>query len=75
MEYYIGDIVKMRKSHPCGNDIWEITRIGIDFRLKCQKCSHSVMLSRQRFEKQVKAVVSRGDPELTAAMRPKFDRE
>ncbi|MCL2497299.1 MAG: DUF951 domain-containing protein [Symbiobacteriaceae bacterium] len=73
MEYYIGDIVKMRKSHPCGNDLWEITRVGLDFRIRCQKCAHSVMLPRQQFARQVKAVISRGDPELTAAVRPHFD--
>jgi len=73
MEYLIGDVVQMRKIHPCGGNIWVITRLGMDFRLRCQKCGHSVMLSRQKFEKQVKQVISRGDPELTAAMRPRFD--
>jgi len=73
MEYYLGDIVKLRKAHPCGGDRWEVTRIGLDFRIRCCKCAHSVMLPRQRFEKQVKEVLSRGDPALTAALRPKFD--
>ena len=75
MEYYLGDVVKMRKAHPCGNDLWEVTRVGIDFRIRCQKCNHSVMLTRQRFEKQVKSIISRGDPELTEAQRPKFDQK
>lgn len=38
MEYNIGDIVKTKKTHPCGNNQWEITRIGVDFKLKCQGC-------------------------------------
>lgn len=75
MEFYLGDIVRMRKTHPCGGDTWEVTRIGLDFRLRCQTCGHSIMLPRQKFEKQVKAILTRGDPELTAAMRPKFDSE
>ena len=75
MDYLLGDIVKMRKTHPCGGDLWEITRVGLDFRIRCQTCSHSVMLPRQRFEKQVKAIISRGDPERTAAERPKFDTQ
>ena len=75
MEFYIGDIVQTKKPHPCGGDLWEITRIGLDFRMRCQKCAHSVMLPRQRFVKQVKKVITRGDPELTAAQRPRFDSE
>ncbi len=38
MQYQIGDIVRTKKPHPCGNKLWEITRIGVDFKLKCQKC-------------------------------------
>jgi len=73
LEYYIGDVVRLRKTHPCGGDLWEVTRVGLDFRIRCLQCTHSVMLPRQRFEKQVKSVISRGDLELTAAQRPKFD--
>ena len=75
MEFLLGDIVQMRKTHPCGGNLWEITRLGMDIRLRCQTCGHSVMLSRQKCEKQVKQVVRRGDPERTAAMRPRFDRD
>ena len=75
MEYYIGDVVRMRKKHPCGSDLWIITRVGLDYRIRCQKCAHSVLLPRQRFVKQVKEVVSRGDPELTKALRPRFSSE
>ena len=38
MEYNVGDIVKTKKQHPCGSKLWEITRIGVDFKLKCQGC-------------------------------------
>ena len=57
VRYNIGDIVKMKKGHPCGSDTWEITRTGIDFRIKCQGCGRQVMLARPNFEKSVKAVV------------------
>ncbi|RJQ32515.1 MAG: DUF951 domain-containing protein [Peptococcaceae bacterium] len=56
-KYQIGDTVKMRKPHPCGGDFWEIMRTGVDFRVKCLKCGRVTMLSRQKFEKTVKAVV------------------
>ena len=48
MEYNIGDIVKTRKPHPCGSQIWEITRIGVDFKLKCTGCEHIIILPREK---------------------------
>lgn len=56
MEYNIGDKVKTKKLHPCGSNIWEITRIGVDFKLKCDKCGHIVMMPR---EKALKAIVKK----------------
>lgn len=56
-QYCIGDIVKMKKKHPCGSDLWEITRIGIDFGLKCQKCGRRILIPRPKFEKGVKQVI------------------
>lgn len=53
MEYNIGDIVRTKKPHPCGSNLWEVTRIGVDFKLKCQKCEHVVVLPR---EKALKAI-------------------
>ncbi len=54
MEYHVGDIVKLKKKHPCGNFEWEILRVGADFRLKCQGCGHQVMLPRTLVEKNTK---------------------
>ncbi|MDL2281233.1 DUF951 domain-containing protein [Selenomonadales bacterium OttesenSCG-928-I06] len=56
--YKVGDIVKMKKPHPCGEYNWLILRTGIDFRLKCLKCERLVMIPRPKFEKGVKSVVS-----------------
>ena len=58
--YYLGDIVKMRKKHPCGNDEWEVLRTGMDFRIKCLKCGRQVWLDRPSFEKGVKKIIRRG---------------
>ena len=41
MEYKVGDIVRTKKQHPCGSKLWEITRVGVDFKLKCQGCGHT----------------------------------
>lgn len=53
MEYNIGDIVKTKKPHPCGNKEWEITRIGVDFKLKCVKCEHVIMIPREKALKMI----------------------
>ena len=56
-QYRIGDIVQMKKAHPCGSDRWEILRVGMDFRIKYQGCGRLVLLSRRDFEKRVKKVL------------------
>ena len=58
--YYIGDIVKMRKKHPCGSEEWEVLRTGADFRIKCLGCERQVWLDRPSFEKSVKKIMKRG---------------
>ena len=58
MRFNIGDRVRMKKSHPCGSNEWEILRVGMDFRIKCADCGHLVMLRRAKFEKSVKAIIS-----------------
>lgn len=58
VRYEVGDVVKMKKSHPCGSDRWEITRTGIDFGLKCIGCGRYVLVPRPKFEKSVKEIVA-----------------
>lgn len=62
VKYQVGDVVKMRKTHPCGGDLWEVMRTGVDFRIKCIKCGRVVMLPRPKFEKSVKIVISQAIP-------------
>ena len=57
VKYNVGDVVKMRKQHPCGTDEWEVMRTGVDFRIKCNGCGRVVMLPRPKFEKSVKKIV------------------
>ena len=47
----------MKKKHPCGNDIFTVTRIGMDFKLKCDGCSHEVMVPRSKAEKAIKKII------------------
>ena len=56
MDYNVGDVVKTKKAHPCGGKEWEITRVGVDFKLKCLGCEHVVILPR---EKALKAIIGK----------------
>lgn len=60
-KFLIGDIVEMKKQHPCGSKEWEVTRVGADFKIKCLGCNHQVMLPRTKFEKSVKKVIKSAD--------------
>ncbi len=57
-EFNVGDVVELKKQHPCGSKHWEITRTGMDFRIKCSGCGHQVMLPRPKFEKSVKKILT-----------------
>jgi len=59
MKFYVGDVVMLRKPHPCGTNRWEVLRTGMDFRIRCLGCGHWVMLPRRRFERAVKRILQR----------------
>ena len=64
MLLYVGDLVKMRKAHPCGNDLWRVTFVGADIKMRCEKCQRIVMLERPVFEKRMKKLIeSAGEAE------------
>jgi len=52
--YEVGDIVELKKKHPCGCAEWKILRVGADFKLKCNGCGHEMMVSRTMVEKNTK---------------------
>lgn len=53
-QYEVGDVVRLKKPHPCGSYEWKILRVGMDFRLKCQGCGHMIMVPRKTVEKSTK---------------------
>ena len=55
--YDVGDIVKLKKPHPCGCNEFLVTRIGMDFKIKCTKCSHEVMVPRKNVEKSIRKII------------------
>jgi len=57
MDIQVGDVLKLKKAHPCGSREWEVLRIGADFRLKCLGCGHQIMTPRRQVEKNVKEIL------------------
>ena len=63
----LGDVIRTRKAHPCGNNEWTVVRTGADIRIRCNRCGRLVMMDRDTFLKRRKDIVSRGDcPDTTA---------
>ncbi|MBT2638712.1 MULTISPECIES: DUF951 domain-containing protein [unclassified Bacillus (in: firmicutes)] len=58
-EFQLNDVVEMKKPHPCGTNKWKIIRLGMDFRIKCVGCEHSVLIPRKEFTRKVKKVLSK----------------
>lgn len=63
-EIGLGDIVRMRKAHPCGSSEWEVVRLGADIGLRCIQCGRRVLLPRGQFVRKVKAVVRRREADV-----------
>ncbi len=57
-EYTVGTKVMMKKSHPCGSNCWEITRVGADIKIKCTNCQRAVLIPRIEFNRKLKKIIS-----------------
>ncbi|WP_102026171.1 DUF951 domain-containing protein [Salirhabdus sp. Marseille-P4669] len=62
-QFGLNDVVEMKKPHPCGENQWRIIRMGMDIRIKCEGCKHSVLIPRKQFEKKMKKVLIRNEEE------------
>ena len=60
MNIQVGDVLQMKKTHPCGGREWLVLRVGMDFRLRCQTCGREVMIPRSKAEKSVKKILPQG---------------
>jgi hypothetical protein len=70
LELLLGDVVRLRKRHPCGGHDWLIDRLGADIGLRCQTCGRHVLLERRVVESRLVEFVRRGDPAISAAVAP-----
>ena len=59
LELRIGDVLRLKKTHPCGNNLWEVARLGADIGIRCQKCNRYVLLQRSYLERRVREVLRR----------------
>ena len=66
LEIRLGDVVRLRKMHPCGSFEWVVVRLGADIGIRCLKCNRRVLLERSVFRKRLKAFVTRGEEETPA---------
>ena len=57
MDFEVGQVIKLKKGHPCGGNSWEILRVGMDFKLKCTNCGHMVMVTRKLVEKNFRELL------------------
>lgn len=56
VDIQLNDVIKLKKTHPCGSSMWQVLRVGADFRLKCMGCGHQIMIARRQLEKSVKEI-------------------
>ena len=66
----LGDVIRLRKAHPCGSRDWLVDRLGADIGLRCRGCGRHVLLERRDLEARLTVFVSRGDPAVSAAVGP-----
>ena len=70
LSLFLGDVVRLRRTHPCGGNTWIVDRLGADIGLRCQTCGRHVLLERRAIERRLTEFISRGDPAMTAAIDP-----
>src|SRR4051812_35948945 len=68
---YLGDVVRLRRPHPCGGDTWLVDRLGADIGLRCRTGERHIPVERRTVERRLASFVPRGDPTLSAAAAPR----
>ncbi len=62
--YKLNDLVEMKKNHACGTNKWQVTRMGVDIKIKCVNCGREIMMDRLEFEKKLKKVLGGQDEQV-----------
>ena len=61
LDVRVGDVLEMKKQHPCGGKQFDVLRVGMDFKIKCRGCGHEVMAPRNKIEKNIKKIIREGE--------------
>ena len=61
MDVRVGDVLELKKDHPCGSRSWQVLRVGMDFKLRCEGCGHELMLPRSKVEKSIRKILRTGE--------------
>lgn len=61
MDVRVGDQIRVKKQHPCGSEFFLVLRVGMDFKIKCEKCGHEIMLPRVKIEKNIRKIYRDGE--------------
>ena len=75
LELLLGDVLRLRRPHPCGGSEWLVDRLGADIGLRCLTCSRHVLVERRTIERRLVGFTTRGDAGLSAATAPKPGEE
>jgi len=70
LDLLLGDVIRLRRAHPCGGTAWLVDRLGADVGIRCRTCGRHLLLERRVLEARLDGFLERGDPVLTAAARP-----
>ncbi len=70
LELFLGDVVRLRRRHPCGGETWLVDRLGADIGLRCETCGRHVLVDRPALERRIAGFITRGDPDVSSAVRP-----
>lgn len=61
MDVHVGDQILVKKPHPCGANLFDVLRVGMDFKIRCTGCGHEIMLPRAKIEKNIKKIIRPGE--------------
>jgi hypothetical protein len=62
LDVRMGDVIEMRKMHPCGGSVWEVVRVGADIGLRCRGCERRILMDRSTLRRRAKGMIKRGAP-------------
>ncbi|HET7726897.1 MAG TPA: DUF951 domain-containing protein [Candidatus Limnocylindrales bacterium] len=71
IELLLGDVVRLRRPHPCGGRDWLVDRLGADIGIRCRGCGRHVLIERAALERRIQSFVERGNRAMTAAVAPR----